>query len=155
MNNSHTPFQSPAPAAPAQTPAAVYVHPDDVASDRKLTTAQKRAILASWISDARAVENAPALRRLDSGAVVEVDEILRVLRALDGTDERNGRPWFPRKRRVISRWLRRARAPNRSSDDDDDPPPAPAGVAVPLRLAFVPAYGGARPEAPELARAFG
>jgi hypothetical protein len=57
--------------------------PHDVASDPKLTTAEKREVLASWISDARAVENAPALRRLDSGAVIEVDAILRVLVSLD------------------------------------------------------------------------
>jgi hypothetical protein len=47
--------------------------------DPKLTTAEKKAVLASWISDARAVENAPSLRRLDSGAVVEVDAILHAL----------------------------------------------------------------------------
>ena len=52
-------------------------------SDPKLTTAEKRAVLASWISDARAVENAPSLRRLDSGAVVEVDAILQALVLLD------------------------------------------------------------------------
>ena len=48
--------------------AAIYTHPSDVTSNPKLTTAEKRAVLASWISDARAVENAPSLRRLDSGA---------------------------------------------------------------------------------------
>ena len=44
---------------------------------------EKKAVLASWISDARAVESAPSLRRLDSGAVVEVDAILRALVLLD------------------------------------------------------------------------
>jgi hypothetical protein len=37
--------------------AAIYTHPSDVTSNPKLTTAEKRAVLASWISDARAVEN--------------------------------------------------------------------------------------------------
>src|ERR1700684_146639 len=63
--------------------AAIYIHPDDVAGDPDLPLAEKRALLASWISDARAVENAPSLRRLDSGAVVEVDAILRALVLLD------------------------------------------------------------------------
>ena len=38
---------------------------------------------SSWISDARAIENAPSLRRLDSGAVVDVDAILQALGLLD------------------------------------------------------------------------
>ena len=72
-------LQFPAPTRPAAT---IYAHPEDVSNDPKLpTAARKRAIFASWISDARAVENAPALLRLrlDSGAVVEVDAILLVL----------------------------------------------------------------------------
>ena len=68
---------------PRSRGAAIYTHPDDVASDPRLTLAEKRAVLASWISDARAVENAPSLRRLDSGAVVEVDAILRALVLLE------------------------------------------------------------------------
>jgi hypothetical protein len=64
--------------APSRS-GALHTHPDDVASDPELTFAEKRAVLASWISDSRAVENAPPLRRLDSGAVVEVDVILRAL----------------------------------------------------------------------------
>jgi hypothetical protein len=63
--------------------AAIYTHPSDVTNNPELTTAKKRAILASWISDARAVENAPSLRQLDSGAVVEVDAILQALVLLD------------------------------------------------------------------------
>ena len=55
--------------------ATIYTHPADVAKDPKLTTAQTRAVLASWISDARAVENAPALRQIESGAVVHIDDI--------------------------------------------------------------------------------
>jgi hypothetical protein len=79
-------FQSNQPGSPAiahSPEAAIYTHPDEVGSDPKLTTAEKRALLASWGSDARAVENAPGLRRLGSGAIVEVDAILRVLASLD------------------------------------------------------------------------
>jgi hypothetical protein len=162
MSKSFTPFQSSQPSpAPTQSPAAaIYTHPDDVANDPKLTTAEKRAVLASWISDARAVENAPALRRLDSGAVVEVDAILRVLVSLDelAPDPRRDRKWpvpSPRRRSVISRWLSRVGPSNSSNNNDDDPPPAPAGFGIPFHPTFVAAYG-ARPErSPGLARAVG
>ena len=96
--------------------ATIYTHPSDVTSDPKLTTAEKKAVLASWISDARAVENAPSLRRLDSGAVVEVDSILQALVLLDqqAPDCReNGRRLHlsGRSRSVISRWMKRV-SPN-------------------------------------------
>jgi hypothetical protein len=57
--------------------AAIYTHPTDVTSDSTLTIAEKRAILASWISHARAVEDAPSLGRPDSGAVVSIDEFAK------------------------------------------------------------------------------
>jgi hypothetical protein len=73
-------FKSKRPQSPAPGYGpAIYTHPSDVTNDPKLTTAEKRAILASWISDARTVENAPSLRQLDSGAVVEVDAIRQAL----------------------------------------------------------------------------
>jgi hypothetical protein len=60
---------------------------NEILDDPKLTTAEKRAILASWISDARAVDDAPALRQIDNGVFVSVDEILMALRSLDHDDE--------------------------------------------------------------------
>jgi hypothetical protein len=131
--------------AVAQSPAAAtYMHPDDVVSDEKLTTAEKRAVLASWISDARAVEDAPALRRLESGAVVEVDAILRALVSLDGLATRQRAPeWPPSSRRgpsEVSSWLSRGTSSS-SRDDDDDPPPTPAGFGIPFRPTFVAAHG--------------
>jgi len=137
MSQSFTSFQTQneSPTAAQSAAAAIYTGPDDVASDPNLTAPQKRAILASWISDARAVENSPALRRLDSGAVVEVDAIRRALRALDAREERERAPL---------RWVRKVALWNRA-DDDDDPPPAPAGLAAPFRPTFVAAYG-ARPQ---------
>lgn len=113
-------------------PAAYLMHPDDVLSDRRLTEAEKREILASWASDLRAVPDAPALRQLDNGAVVRVDDILQALRSLDGgASSQPGqvcRPLASRRIRVPARlkWTFRR---NRS-DDDDDPPPCPA-VAIP------------------------
>jgi hypothetical protein len=45
----------------------------------------KRAILASWVSDACAVENLPNWRKLpETGALVPLDDILDALQALDG-----------------------------------------------------------------------
>jgi hypothetical protein len=159
MTQNSSPFQlTRSPALPYG--AAIYTHPDDVTNDPKLTTAEKRAVLASWISDVRAMENAPSLRRLDSGAVVEVDAILQALGLLDelAHDHRGDIKRLPpsgRGRSVVSRWLRRG-GPLGSNDNDDDPPPAPAGFGVPFRpKPLSPAYG-ARPQwVPELACATG
>ena len=63
------------------------MYPDDVLTATHLTVDEKRAILASWASDARAVTDAPALRRLDDGQLVEIDEILAALRQLDKIEE--------------------------------------------------------------------
>ena len=43
-------------------PAQAFEHPSDVVNDPDLTLNEKRAILASWASDACAIEAAPALR---------------------------------------------------------------------------------------------
>ena len=43
-------------------PAQAFEHPSDVVNDLDLTLNEKRAILASWASDACAMEAAPALR---------------------------------------------------------------------------------------------
>ena len=60
-------------------------HPRDVVSDPALSLAEKRAILASWASDASAIASCPALRAPDGlKAPVTIDEILEALCALDG-----------------------------------------------------------------------
>ena len=65
-------------------PAQAFEHPDQVVNDPDLTLNEKRAILASWASDACAVEAAPALRCAPGGRrPVSVDDILRSLRSLD------------------------------------------------------------------------
>ena len=48
-------------------PALAFDHPLDVVHDPDLTLNEKRAILASWASDACAVEAAPALRQTPNG----------------------------------------------------------------------------------------
>ncbi len=65
-------------------PAAVFSHPRDVLHGAKLTTGEKRAILASWASDAAAIESCPALRApAGTRAPVLIDDILDALKALD------------------------------------------------------------------------
>ncbi len=147
MSERFRSFQESGPAwtPRAPSPGATFTHPDDIVSDPGLTTAEKKAILASWSSDARAVENAPALRQLESGAIVEVDAILRALASLDepSTAPRQAPKWtpLPRPCSVISRWRSRTARRYNADDNDDDPPPAPAGIAIPFRPAFVAAHG--------------
>ena len=66
-------------------PGIVYAHPRDVVSDPALTLAEKRAILASWASDASVIASCPTLRAPEGlKAPVHIDEILEALCALDG-----------------------------------------------------------------------
>jgi hypothetical protein len=64
-------------------PAGAFAHPSDVLNDADLTLSEKRAILASWASDACAVEAAPALRRAPRSSPVKFDDIMDALRELD------------------------------------------------------------------------
>jgi hypothetical protein len=64
-------------------PARGYEHPRQVLRDTDLTLNEKRAILASWASDACAVEAEPALRMSPGGRPVQVDDVLDALRELD------------------------------------------------------------------------
>lgn len=94
----------------------LLLHPEDVLNDRRLSPQAKRALLADWASDARAVAGAPALRRLDSGAVIGIDVILGALARIDG------------------------RCGSASGNDDDDPPPAgAAALPIPERSRLRPA----------------
>jgi hypothetical protein len=71
-------------------PGTVFNHPRDVVSHPTLTLAEKRAILASWASDASAIASCPALRAPNGlKAPVTIDEILDALCELDA------RPWDP------------------------------------------------------------
>jgi hypothetical protein len=63
-------------------PASAFGHPSEVVNDPDLTLNEKRAILASWASDACAIEAAPELRSCPSGTSVRFDEIMEALRTL-------------------------------------------------------------------------
>jgi hypothetical protein len=43
-------------------PGTVFDHPRDVVADSSLSVSEKRAILASWASDASAIASCPSLR---------------------------------------------------------------------------------------------
>ncbi|MFG1183749.1 hypothetical protein [Xanthobacter aminoxidans] len=123
-------------APPSLQSKAALVHPDQVLDHPSMSAEEKRELLSSWASDRHAVENAPALRRLDGGAVVPVDDILAALAALpaepsvldqpDGWTamERRQRPFFPPWRK--GRWRTRGGSPPRG------------GASAALRL--VPAF---------------
>ncbi len=64
-------------------PANAFAHPSEVVNDPDLTLNEKRAILASWASDACAIEAAPELRAGPHGSPVRFDDIMDALRALD------------------------------------------------------------------------
>jgi hypothetical protein len=65
-------------------PGTVFDHPRDVLADATLSRAEKRAILASWASDAAAVTSCPSLRAIPGTKnVVSIDDILEALSSLD------------------------------------------------------------------------
>ena len=65
-------------------PGTAFEHPRDVVAHPDLTLAEKRAILASWASDASAIASCPSLRAPEGlKAPVTIDEILEALCALD------------------------------------------------------------------------
>jgi len=83
-------------------PAGAFSHPSDVVRDPDLTLCEKRAILASWASDACAVESMPALRIAPAGGKpVSFDEVMDALRALDERAADYGKP-KPHYRRVLA-----------------------------------------------------
>ena len=68
-------------------PAETFPHPRDVLASPQLSRAEKRSILASWASDAFAVEAAPALRQVPGGRPVLLDDIMEALRSIDASEE--------------------------------------------------------------------
>lgn len=69
-------------------PSSAPSTPREVLAHQTMSISAKRALLASWASDRRAVENWPALRRLENGRELHIDDILEALKVLDGGDKR-------------------------------------------------------------------
>jgi hypothetical protein len=66
-------------------PGTTFDHPKDVVAHPELSLAEKRAIVASWASDAAAIALCPALRAPEGlKEPVSIDEILEALQTLDG-----------------------------------------------------------------------
>jgi hypothetical protein len=86
-------------------PGTVFEHPRDVVSHPDLTLAEKRAILASWASDASAIASCPALRAPEGlKSPLSIDAILEALCGLDG-GPRNPPSGKPNRRFTTSRVL--------------------------------------------------
>jgi hypothetical protein len=83
-------------------PSRAFAHPVDIARDPDLTLNEKRAILASWASDACALEAAPELREIPGGTRVRFEQIMDALRDLDrqANDAMPGAARSWRKRRL-------------------------------------------------------
>lgn len=112
-------------------PGDVFRHPREVLAHPGLSQADKRAVLASWASDACVIEGAPGLRCLVGSRAepVSIDAVLAALGELDREASRAGPPApraLPRRRRRLTA-LHRFMRPRRR-DDDDDPPPCPVAV---------------------------
>jgi hypothetical protein len=66
-------------------PGTIFDHPREVLAHPSLSVSEKRAILASWASDASSIAACPALRAPAClKAPVTIDEILEALSELDG-----------------------------------------------------------------------
>jgi hypothetical protein len=88
----------------------VFAHPQDVVTAPDLSRDGKRAILASWASDAWAVESAPGLRHCPGlpGRTIPVDAVLDALRSLDPEEVNEAYEWpepARRTRKAGVRWL--------------------------------------------------
>jgi hypothetical protein len=87
---------------PLLNPAAAFEHPRAVVEDPDLTLNEKRAILATWVSEACAIEAMSTLRDSPVGRIpVPVDDIFDALRDLDryGADQHRDRSRRRRSRR--------------------------------------------------------
>jgi hypothetical protein len=68
-------------------PAVGFSHPRDVLKDPLIDTAEKRAILASWASDASAVQDMPSLRwLLGTAEPVALQDVREALTRLDALE---------------------------------------------------------------------
>ena len=96
-------------------PAQAFESPAAVVNDPDLTLNEKRAILASWASDACAIEAAPDLRAVREGTPVRFDDIMEALRALD--KQANGDKY----RRVLRRKRIFRRSPQAGDSNSGTP----------------------------------
>ena len=93
LATTETPFETQGLAAALERwlrPAVGFDHPIDVLKDPLLDPDQKRAVLASWASDASSVRDEPHLRwLLGTPEPVPLTDIKEALARLDGEDARS------------------------------------------------------------------
>jgi hypothetical protein len=85
-------------------PARAFRHPLDVVRDTDITVAEKRSALASWASDACAIESNPALRGTATGKVVNYDDIIDALQSLDAGQSADMAAYAFKRRQRRRRW---------------------------------------------------
>jgi hypothetical protein len=86
-------------------PGTIFEHPRDVVTHADLSLPEKRAILASWASDAAAITSCPSLRSPEGlKAPVLIDDIFEALQLLDG-DPRHPPGGKPKRLRSVARAL--------------------------------------------------
>jgi hypothetical protein len=87
-------------------PSNAFRHPLDIVRDPDMTAAEKRAVLASWASDACAIESNPALRTATTGNVVSYDDIIDALQSLDVERSSETLAYTFRRRQRRRRWTK-------------------------------------------------
>lgn len=85
-------------------PSRAFRHPLDVVRDADMTFAEKRSVLASWASDACAIESNPALRASATGNVVNYDDIIDALQSLDAGQSVDASTYAFKRRQRRRRW---------------------------------------------------
>jgi hypothetical protein len=100
-------------------PARAFGHPADVVNDPDLTLSEKRAILASWASDACAAEAVPVLHQEPGLRPVRFDDIMDALRSIDRQAPYRPRPHY---RQVLEQRIPGVFGRKSSDSDDHDQP---------------------------------
>jgi hypothetical protein len=100
-------------------PSRAFRHPLDVVRDTEMTVAEKRSVLASWASDACAIESNPALRATATGNVVNYDDIIDALQSLDAGQAADTVTYTFKRRQRRRRWSDR-KGRGRGGPDNGD-----------------------------------
>jgi hypothetical protein len=85
-------------------PSKAFRHPLDVVRDTDMTVAEKRSVLASWASDACAIESNPALWATATGNVVSYDDVIDALQSLDAGQSADTVTYTFKRRQRRRRW---------------------------------------------------
>jgi len=87
-------------------PASAFEHPSEVVSDPDFTLNEKRAILASWASDACTLEAGTQSTRRPKRLPVRFDDIMDALRTLDKQVNGDKYRRLLRRKRIFRRTAR-------------------------------------------------